>query len=70
MMNKGLFIARKNHLYCVIKKLSDGCSGDSIDVIKTHFNEVLEAYPDDAIEDAIKCYEEMVDKLKYYPERI
>ena len=68
-MNRGLWIARKNHLCCLIRRLSDGHGGDDIKTLSAHYMEVLEAYHDEQIEIAIKCYEEMVEKLKYYPER-
>jgi len=65
-LNKGLWIARKNYLYCLIKKVSDGYGGDDVDFLNQHFNEVLKAYPDEHLEVAITCYTEMVEKLKYY----
>lgn len=68
-MNKGLWIARKNHLWFLIKKLSDGHGTDDPEWLRIHFSEVLEACPDEKIEEAIACYTELVGKLRYYSER-
>lgn len=70
MMNRGLWIARKNYLCVLIKKVSDGHGGDDIEFLRQHCKEVIEAHPDELIEDAIACYQEMVEQLKYYPERV
>ncbi len=68
-MNKALWIARKNYLCGLIKKVSDGHGGDDIEFLRQYCREVLEMNPDEKIEGAIKCYEEMVEQLKYYPKR-
>lgn len=68
-MNRGLWIARKNYLYTLIKKVSDGHGGDEVKLLQQHFNEVLDAHPGEKIEEAIVCYQEMVEQLKYYSER-
>lgn len=68
-MNPALGIARKNYLCTLIKKVSDGHGGDEIEFLRQHCREVIEAHPDEKMEEAIKCYEEMVDQLKYYLER-
>ncbi len=68
-MNKGLWIARKNYLFTLIKKVSDGHGGDEPEFLRQHFQEVLEMNPDEQIEEAISCYQEMVEQIKYYPER-
>jgi hypothetical protein len=69
-MNRGLWIARKNYLYTLIKKLSDGHGGDDEEFLAQHCKEVLEAHPDEHIETAIRCYEDQLSKLYLYPERI
>lgn len=69
-MNRGLWITRKNYLCILIKKVSDGHGGDEPEFLKKHFQEVLEMNPDEQIEEAIACYQEMVEQLKYYPERM
>lgn len=69
IVNKGLWIVRKNHLGCLIKKISDVYGGDEPSWLREHFKEVLEAYPDERIEEAIICYTEMVEQLKYYSKR-
>ncbi len=68
-MNKGLWIARKNYLCTLIKKVSDGHGGDDIEFLRQHCREVIESYQGEMIEEVISCYEYMVDKLKYYTER-
>lgn len=68
-MNKGLWIARKNYLCCLIKKVSDGHGGDDIEFLRQHCKEVIDAHPDEKIEEAISCYQEMVNNLKFYTER-
>lgn len=68
-MNKGLWIARKNHLCCLIKHVSDGHGGDDLEWLRGHCKEVIAFYPGDKIEEAISCYEEMVKQLNNYPER-
>ncbi len=68
-MNRGLWIARKNYLCTLIKRVSDGHGGDDIEFLRQHCREVIEAHPAEKIEEAIRCYEEMVEQLKYYPER-
>jgi hypothetical protein len=68
-MNKGLWIARKNYLCILIKKVSDGHGGDDIEFLRQHCREVIESHQDEKIEEAIACYQEMSEKLKYYTER-
>lgn len=67
-MNQGLWIARKNYLCMLIRKVSDAQGFDEEETLKQHCSEVLSAYPGDRIEEAIECYEELVDLLKNYPE--
>lgn len=69
-MNKALWIARKNCLCALIKKVSDGHGGDDIEFLRQHCKEVLQTHPEEKIEEAIRCYEQMVWQLVYYPERI
>lgn len=65
-MNKALWIARKNYLFQLLKKVSDGHGGCAPDDFQAHYHELLAAHPDELIENAIRCYEEMVEQLKYY----
>ena len=67
-MNRGLWIARKNYLCCLIKKVSDGFGGDDIDFLRFHCEEVIDAFPGEEIEKALVCYLEMVEQIKYYKE--
>ena len=68
-MNKALWIARKNYLHSLIKKVSESLGGDEPEFLKAHFEYILEHYPDEHIEKAITCYEEMMDQLRLYPKR-
>lgn len=63
-MNKGLWIARKNYLFTLIKKISDANGGDDSEFLKQHWSEVIDVYPDEKIETAIFCYQEMVKQLR------
>ncbi len=65
-MNKGLWIARKNYLYCLVKKVSDGYGGDDEEFFKRNFAELVDSYPGELIEYAIACYAEMVNEIKYF----
>lgn len=65
-MNRGLWIARKNYLCTLIKKVSDGHGGDEPEFLRQVCKEVIESHPDELIEEAIACYQEMVEQLKYY----
>lgn len=69
-MNRGLWIARKNYLCGLIKKVSDGHGGDDNNFLRQHCKEVIEEHPEEKIEEAIACYQLMVEQLKYYPERV
>lgn len=60
-MHKALWIARKNYLCSIIKKVSDGHGGDEIEWLREHCKQVLADYPDEQIEVAIACYEQMVE---------
>ncbi len=62
-MNKALWIARKNYLATLIKKVSDGHGGDERQFLIAHFDELLKAHPNEKIEQAIRCYEEMIGQL-------
>lgn len=64
-MNKGLWISRKNYLCSLIKKVSDGFGGDDIEFLRQHCSEVIARHSDDKIEDAIACYEDMVEQLQW-----
>ncbi len=59
-MHKGLWIARKNYLLTLIKKLSEAHGGDSKEFLDKHFKETLEDAPEERIELAIRCYEELI----------
>lgn len=64
-MNKGLWIARKNYLFTLIKKVSDGYGGDDAEFLRKYYNEVIESHKGELIEDAISGYQDMIESLKY-----
>lgn len=68
-MNKGLWIAKKHELVGLIKKLSDWYGGDDVEALKDYCRDVLRNYPDDSIMDAIICFTDLVEQLKYVPRR-
>jgi len=68
-MNRALWITRKNYLCCLIREISEGHGGDDIEFLRLHCKEVIANYPDEKIEEAIKCYEELKGQLKYQSER-
>lgn len=63
-MNKGLWIARKNYLYSLMKKVSILRGGDTEDNIKLHFDYLLCEYDDEKIEIAINCYKAVLNELE------
>ena len=65
-MNRGLWISRKNHLLCLIKKASELCGGDGIDFLNEHCAQIIESHADEKIEVAIDCYAKMVEELQKY----
>ena len=64
-MNKGLWIARKNYLLTLIKKLSDYHGGDDKEFLESHCKETIEAHLGETIELAIRCYEDILKELQY-----
>lgn len=56
-MNRGLWIARKNYLFTLVKKLSDLFGGDDEDFLASHCKELAELHESENIEEAISCYE-------------
>ncbi len=68
-MNKGLYLARKRYLESIISKVSCLNGGDDEESLRMHLVEVLDTYPEEQIEKAITCYEEILKKLQYNAER-
>lgn len=68
-MNKGLWMARKNYLCKLIKKLSDLSGGDDAQSLAHYCEEVVQAYPDEHIEEAILCFIDLIDQLRFVPHR-
>ena len=63
-MNRGLWIARKNYLCVLIRKLADSCGEDDADFLKEHITNVIDLYSDEKIEEAINHYQVFLDNLK------
>ncbi len=55
-MNRGLWIARKNYLLILIRKVSSKYGGDTAYFLREHSREVIESHPGELIESAISCY--------------
>jgi hypothetical protein len=53
----------------LIKQVSEGHGNSDLDEIREVCREVIVDHPGELIENAIKVYTEMVEKLKYYPQR-
>ena len=68
-MNHGLWIAKKNQLGTLIKKISDSYGGDDINWLRNYCIDVIEAYRED-IQMALDCFLDIESKLKYIPRRI
>lgn len=69
-MHKALWIARKNYLCSLIKKVSDAHGGCEISFLRLHCQEVLASHPEEQIEVAIACYEGIAaSQLELYQER-
>ncbi len=64
-MNRGLWIARKNYLCTLVRKTSGLFGGDDIDFLREHCRELIDVYFDERIEDAIRCYERILEICKY-----
>lgn len=64
-MNKGLWIARKNYLLTLIKKLSDFHGGDDKEFLDRHNKETIEAHIGETIELAIRCYEDILKECQF-----
>lgn len=67
-MNKGLWIARKNHLWCLILRVSNRHGGDDPKWLKQYFEEILESHSGEKIEEVIACFSDLVERTKDYPE--
>ena len=63
-MNRGLWIARKNYLITLIRKVSDIHGGDSPEFFNQYCKEVIDVHDNEKIEEAIECFQEMVARLK------
>lgn len=68
-MNHGLWIAKKNQLCSLIKKVSDVYGGDDIDWLRDYCKEVLAAYPGEKIDKTILCFIDLNEQLKYVPRK-
>lgn len=52
-----MWIARKNYLCVLVRRVSDAFGGDSLDFVRAHCRELIERYPDGTIEETVRCYE-------------
>lgn len=59
-MNHGLWIARKNYLCTLIKRVSNEYGGDEVEFLKQVCTETIELHQGEKIEETIACYEYLV----------
>jgi hypothetical protein len=64
-MNKGLWVARKNYLICTVRQLCELKGREDSDYVAKVISELLSIYADDRIEEAITCYEELLEQNKH-----
>jgi hypothetical protein len=69
-MNIGLWIARKNYLCMLVRKVSDYFGGDDIEFLRENCKELIRLHQDERIEAPIRCYEEIMHVVKYEPIRV
>lgn len=62
-MNPGLYEARKEYLFKLIKHISDIAGGDDEAWLLEYLQEVLDKYPGERIEIAIKRYKKWLEQL-------
>ncbi len=65
-MEHALWVARKNYLCSLIKKVSDAWGGDDVEWLRGYCLDVIKEYPGEEIERAICCF---TDLLKNVPRR-
>lgn len=54
-MNRALWIAKKNQICCLIKKISDNNGGDDVEWLREYAKEVIEKHKDD-LDKALNCF--------------
>ena len=64
-MNRGLWIARKNYLFALMKKVSDAHGGDDIQFLREQWQEIVDSHPGEKIEEPIASYLLIVDQLRH-----
>lgn len=63
-MNDALWIANKNVLCGLIKKVSDAYGGDDVEWLREYARDVVEAHKEN-LQSAIICFTELVEQSKY-----
>lgn len=58
-MNRAIWIAKKNMLCILIKKISDAYGGDDIAWLKEYCREIIVNFPDDKVDKALECFQSM-----------
>lgn len=58
-MNRGLWIARKNYLFTLMRSVSEAMGGDELDFFEQHCKDIISSHQDESIEKAIACYEDI-----------
>lgn len=65
-VNRAVWIAKKNELAVLIKRISDHYGGDEVEWLREYFKEVLDAHADD-INVALECFRDLERQLQYVP---
>jgi hypothetical protein len=63
-MNKGLWIARKNYLFTLLRQVSNFYGGDDPDWLKEHWRQLIESHPGEMIEEPIQRYLSILEQCK------
>lgn len=64
-MNHAKWIAKRNQLCSLIKKVSDAYGGDDVEWLREYCKEIIANYPGDEIDKAIVCFVSLEEQLKY-----
>ena len=54
-MSKAVWIAKKMHLWSIIKRISDHYGGDDPEWLKAYAKDIVEAFPED-LNIALNCF--------------
>ena len=67
-MHRALWIAKKNQICGLIKKISDHHGGDDVEWLREYARKVIEANKDD-LQKALDCFWDLEAQLKFMPKK-